>query len=219
MKYRYKRNPYIYEILPTLNVGCYDMPIIKPTQIEPSEIMNLITFNYVNTCKNPSETYVCFYVDDYQFERVWKDPKTAIEILKQFKGVIAPDFSVYADFPEPLKKYNVWRNKVLTALFQNAGINVIPNIQWADPQSYSYCFAGLPKNSVVAISSNGCLKSKVARQLFIDGFKMMQYILEPSKIIVVGQLPKELAGELNVTQYMGYGSMFGKAEHNLAIKG
>ena len=51
MKYRYKRNPYIYEILPTLNVGCYDMPIIKPTQIEPSEIMNLITFNYVNTCK------------------------------------------------------------------------------------------------------------------------------------------------------------------------
>ena len=219
MKYRYKRNPYFYELFPNLDIVGWDMPVIKPTQNDVGEIMNLITFNYAKTCKNPSETYVCFYLDDYQFERVWKDPKTAIEILKKFKGVIGPDFSVYRDFPYPLKLYNAWRNKVLTVLFQQAGINVIPNVQWADLADCLYCFAGIPKNNVVAISSNGCLKSKVTRQLFIEGFKMMQSILEPSKIIVIGQLPKELAGETNVVQYLGYSSKFGKTCHNLANKG
>lgn len=219
MKYRYKRNPWVYESLAYIPTGKYDMPIIKATPYRQVKFDNLITFNYVNSCKNPADTWVYFYIDDYQFERIWNDTPTAIETLKKFKGVIAPDFSAYRDWPTPLKMYNVWRSKVLTWLFQEAGINVIPNVQWIDFPSYLYCFEGLPKNSVVAVSTNGCLKEKVARQLFIDGFKMMQASLTPSQIIVIGSLPDELVDTPNIEVYSAFTAKFGKSEHNLAYKG
>ena len=49
-------------------VGMYDIPAIAPTEYQEAE---LISFNYAKSCKSPANKAVHFFVDDYQFNRVW----------------------------------------------------------------------------------------------------------------------------------------------------
>ena len=55
-------------------IGKYDMPILEPvTELPP--IKEWISFNYVLSDKNPEGKAVHFFIDDYQFERVWRQPE------------------------------------------------------------------------------------------------------------------------------------------------
>lgn len=79
-------------------IGQYEIPEIEPVQFESAEF---IGFNYVKSAKNPESKAVHFFLDDYQFTRVWTDPDRYIPMLQQFKYVLTPDFSLYTDFPKP----------------------------------------------------------------------------------------------------------------------
>lgn len=215
-KYRYERDKYyLFKDLPV--TGKYQMPVVKATQ--NSKIDNLIFFNYWKTCKSPENNYLCFYIDDYQFKRIWIKPQKYLEVIKKFKGIIAPDFSLYRDLPTPLNIYNCWRNKVLMAFYQSQGIEVIPNVSWSDEISYSWCFDGLPVNSVIAISTNGCIRDKTALKLFLKGYEEMKNRLKPLKIIIVGALPKELFNEPNIIYYPGYSASFNLRENLISYGG
>ena len=55
------------------------MPIINPIQGVPTR---LVGFNYALTSKEFDKA-VHFYLDDYQFERVWRSPERYIKILRK----------------------------------------------------------------------------------------------------------------------------------------
>lgn len=57
-------------------VGYYEMPIIKKESFIPTD---LIGFNYAKSSKNKN-TGIHFYIDDYQFERIWNNKEQYIEI-------------------------------------------------------------------------------------------------------------------------------------------
>lgn len=212
--YRYKKDNYLYSLFPMFETeGPFQMPKIKP--VTDVKISNLLTFNFANTCNNPDKFHICFYVDDYQFERAWNLPQKTLQTLKNFKGIISPDFSLFRDFPTVLQIYNCWRNRVLAAYYQLEGLKVIPNVSWSDEASFAWCFDGLPQNSVLAISSNGCLKNKTSRELFVKGYTEMKKRLSPIKVIIVGGLPPDLQNDPIIEQVPGYTSLFGKAEKNL----
>lgn len=218
MKYREKRSNYLYQILNEFKTaGEYQMPVIK--SYTDADIKKILPFNYWKTCESPQDYYLCFYIDDYQFERIWNEPLKWLEVFKRFKGLIAPDFSLYRDLPMPINIYNCWRNKVLTAFYQRNGIKVIANVGWSDETSYKWCFDGLPTHSIVAISSNGCLNDKEGRKLFIKGFNEMKRRLEPTKIVVVGSLPKELREEPNIISFGNFSDTFGLKDKTLYLKG
>ncbi len=183
-KYKIQKMNYLKDMLLT---GDYEIPVVNK-QFKTLNIDKIIPFNYFNTCKRPKEYYLHFYIDDYQFERVYSNPDKYIEILSKFKGVIGPDFSVLSDMPLCLQIYNDFRNKFLMAYFQSKGIKVIPNVTWGDCKTYNWCFDGLPKQSLLAICSNGCLK-KLSKELFIQGFNQMVKVLQPTQIICIGKLP------------------------------
>lgn len=49
-----------------------------------------------------SSAYVCFYLDDCDFDGmqgIWFNNEKALKILRRFSGIITPDFSTYDDFP------------------------------------------------------------------------------------------------------------------------
>lgn len=218
MSYRQKKDNFLFSLFQDMpTVGKYSMPIIKP--IYEAKILNLLQFNYAKTCKNPDQYHLCFYIDDYQFERIWNEPQKGLELLKKFKGVIAPDFSLYRDFPMILNIYNCWRNKVLAAYYQANGLEVIPNVTWGDETTFDWCFDGLPQNSILAVSTNGCVKDITARKLFLKGFEEMKRRLLPTKIIIVGSIPKDLQNEPNIIHYPGYSSLFGKEDKSITYKG
>ena len=176
------------------NIGKYNIPIIKPVNID--NLPELISFNYAKSTKAKADKGIHFFVDDYQFLRLWKDPSKYINLLKQFRVVFTPDFSLYTDFPVAMQIYNHYRKHWLGAYWQSQGITVVPTIGWSDSQSYDWCFDGEPVGGTVAVSSIGTQKNKHAKQLFIDGYNQMIQRLNPQTIIFYGDVPKECRGNI-----------------------
>lgn len=128
--------------------------------------------------------------------------------MKTFDFVIAPDFSVYIDFPFTLQVLAHYRRQWLTAYWQKNGVNVVPNVTWSDERSFEYCFDGIPKNSIVAVSSAGMLKSNFNKKLLNDGWKKMIEVLNPKKIILYGNRTSEMQGD--IIQFKPYSELWRK---------
>ncbi len=134
--------------------------------------------------------FVCWYIDDYKFDGprgIWQNYRKALKILRHFAGVITPDFSTFQDFPEPLKYYNTFRMRAFGYWLGMNGIAVINNIRWGTPESWWYCFDGVPENSIVAIGTVGGSPFRLKdRKRFEEGLSEMMNRLHPHTIIVYG---------------------------------
>ena len=137
-----------------------------------------------------------FFLDDYQFMRLWNNPERYIDLLKKFNCVLSPDFSLYADYPTALQIYNHYRKHWLAAYWQMYGIEVIPTICWSNEKSFEWCFDGEPKHSTVAVSSIGTQNNKTAKELFLKGYNEMMKHLQPETVIFYGKVPEECAGNI-----------------------
>jgi len=144
-----------------------NVPTLKATHSIPNK---LIPFNTALQPATDTSGYVHFFIDDYQFDRVWRSPERYLPILAKYKGIIAPDFSLFIDMPLAMQKWNVYRNRVMAAYYAKAGIDVIPSAEWGDERSYAFCFEGLPKHGTVAVSANGCLSNTASLHYFTQGF-------------------------------------------------
>ena len=180
---------HFYEILQLVNLDEQGMPIIKAEAFEPVDVL---AFNLASRFPHYKKT-IHFFLDDYRFERVWNRIKFYVPIIKRFAGAFSPDFSLYTGYPEPLLRYNVFRNRLVGAYWQSQGIQVIPTISWADEGSYAYCFSGVEKKSAVAISTIGVVRNSEARNLFFRGYDAMMKAIEPKFIYIYGsELPEDL---------------------------
>ena len=191
-----------------LGVGEYDIPTIEP--VEFSGNTKFIPFNYAASCKKREDKSIHFFVDDYQFTRLWNDPDRYMPMLREYQYVLTPDFSVYTDFPKVLQIYNHYRKHWIGAYMQMHGINVIPTIAWSTPDSYEWCFDGEPTHGTVAISSVGTQKDKIAKELFLKGYKEMIRRLEPESIIFYGNVPEECKG--NIIRVKAFQEKFSEAK-------
>lgn len=171
-------------------VGKYEIPEIQPENIDIRHI-EWIPFNYAMTAKNPESKGVHFYLDDYQFNRVWNQPDRYVQILKKFYAVCTPDFSQFTDMPIAMRIYNHYRKHWLGAYWQMHGIHVIPTICWSDESSYKWCFDGEPTNSIISISSVGTQASAQSKELFNSGCREAIRQLNPKEILWYGKCPDE----------------------------
>lgn len=193
MNYRGRRNAYLNcEKRMFSGVGQFDFPMMEPVDIDTRGV-ELVGFNYAKTCKNPQDKILHFYVDDYQFERVWNDPDRYIPMLSKFKAVLAPDFSLYDDFPVMVNMFNHYRKQWCAAYWQEHGICVIPTICWALPDSYEWCFEGVPKHSLISISTVGGFGNHQDNKAsWLDGYYKCLEVLEPSEILLFGKQYPEI---------------------------
>lgn len=183
--------------------GTFDIPCLLPENCTAEQF---IGFNYAKTCKQPYVKGLHFFVDDYQFTRLWSNPDAYLDMLRKFKVVCTPDFSTYTDFPKAVQIYNHYRKHWLGAYWQANGITVIPTVSWSDKASFEWCFDGEPIGSTVAISSVGTQLNKDSRKLFIDGYNEMLARLQPSLIYFYGNVPKECEG--NIIRLAAYQEKF-----------
>lgn len=78
---------------------------------------------------------------------------------------------------------------------QENGIEIIPNVRFADERSYDFCFDGVEKNNTVAIGTHGCIKKLTDRAYFEKGLAEMEEQLQPQTIIVYGAAPDQIFGK------------------------
>ena len=188
-------------------IGLYQIPEITPVEYDGCD---WIGFNYANGAKDREKKGVHFFLDDYQFIRLWTDPDRYTGMLQQFSYVMSPDFSMYTDFPKALQIYNHYRKHWLAAYWQEQGINVIPTICWSDKESFEWCFDGEPTHGVVARSSVGTQNSKERKQKFLDGYMEMVDRLQPTQIIFYGSVPEECKG--NIVRVKAFSEKFNEVE-------
>lgn len=163
-------------------VGKWQMPIIKATNHVPTDI---ISFNYAKSSKEYDKG-VHFYIDDYQFERVWNRPYENIARLAPFDCVFTPDFSLYTEMPLAMQMWNVYRSKLIGQMMQDAGIEVIPTLQWCREDTFEWCFEGIEKGGTVSVSTIGVKREDSASKLWFDGMDEAIKQLEPSHVVVYG---------------------------------
>lgn len=171
--------------------GTEEIPCIKTSNLIPQKV---ITFSKALTSTDYDQ-WVVFYEQDERFIRLWNKPHKYLNILKKFKGVITPDFSLYRNMPLVMQKWATYQGKALGVWLQNEGIEIIPNVRFADERSYDFCFDGVEKNSTVAIGTHGCIKKLTDRAYFEKGLSEMVEQLQPKTIIVYGAAPDYIFGK------------------------
>ena len=182
-------------------VGKYDIPQLEPTyDYEIGEIKEWIGFNYVLSDKEPEGKAVHFFLDDYQFQRLWNNPEKYIEKLKRYEVVLTPDFSPYGDMPMATQIFNHYRKHWVGALLQEYGVKVVPTIRASrDERSFEWYLDGEPKGGVVCISSMWTADEE-ARKYFMREFNTMVETLKPEKIYVYGNEVEGLKGNIEYIQ-------------------
>lgn len=96
---------------------------------------------------------------------------------------------------------SVVKNRWVGAYWQSKGLTVIPTISWGGPRSFDFCFDGVEKHSIVAISTLGCRKEKLR---FLRGYEEMCKKIEPEKIICYSTPFVEIREEVITVDYRNY---------------
>ena len=168
----------------------YGIPEIQSEHIDIRHL-EWIPFNYAKTAKNRKSKGIHFYLDDYQFNRLWNRPDDYISLLSAFGAVCTPDFSQYTDMPVAMRIYNHYRKHWMGAYWLMHGIRVIPTICWSAPDSFDWCFDGEPRNAIISISSVGTQARPETQEAFAVGCRRAIEVLKPSEILWYGQCPEE----------------------------
>lgn len=131
----------------------------------------MIGFNYAKSTPEADKAGRCchFFIDDYQFERVWARPAAYLECLRGFDCVLTPDFSLYLDMPDAMQRWNRYRSQALGHWWQEQGLRVVPTLSWAQRRSFRFAFDGVPRRSTVAVSTVGVKGDENALAVWREG--------------------------------------------------
>lgn len=167
-----------------------EFPMVRPCHVIPEA---LIRFDKIRP-DSKRNRFVSMFEHDGRLpgrpdEPPWRNIDAQAEKLLGFDGIVAPDYSVLDDMDEPAQKWNVYRNRVMSCILRELGHLVIPCVQWADADSFKFCFSSLPRHSVLAVSSVGCLRGRVKAEAFQLGYEQMCERLVPEAIVFNGRIP------------------------------
>lgn len=177
--------------------GFYEFPVLDPIDYIPEELLG---FNYMLN-SDKKDCCLHFFIDDYQFERVWNQPYFYIQKMREYDSCLTPDFSLYMNMPMSMKIWNIYRSKLIGQMCQDAGMKVIPTLQWAEKETLEWCFDGLPQNSTVAVSTIGVKTDKSSTKVWYDGMARAMEVLKPKNILVYGGDIGYDFGKANVKYY------------------
>lgn len=187
--------------------GQFKIPIISKAEFAGEDFQDLLLIGFDRTNlenNNHLQRMVHFFLYDYKFERVWKNPDNVIEKLKRYKAVLSPDFSMYREMNPTMQMYNTFRNRWCGAYFASKGIPVIPTVSWGDMNTYDFCFKGVPKGSTVAVSTymvSGHNNHSDQKQFFLKGYNEMLRQIEPERIICYNNPFPEMRGNIVFVDY------------------
>jgi hypothetical protein len=191
------------------------LPFIPSSTPMPSEI---IVYPQ-KTRKDTSSLGLHFFTHDFRFNTVWNQAKKGLKVVEKYLCTFTPDFSLFGSTPRAEQLMNTYRNRWCGAYWASHGVTVIPTIGWSDEKSFDYAFLGVPRNSVVAISTVGIHRSREGRSTFESGFNAMLEALEPNRILCYGKALEHMEQHNNISYYPDYWELKnGKSDQNLPFE-
>lgn len=171
----------------------YDMPVIRKASQDAIDWENIQIsgFKNLSTKQDNSSTLAHMFSYDKALIPLWNNPLKRVPLFQTCAAVATPDFSVYESMNMNEIRHNDYMSRWLGCTWQNYGCQVIPTVGWADKRTYDICFSGLEKHTPVIISTLRC-KDRI--DAFLSGFKEMRTRIDPSIIIVFGDMIKGMTG-------------------------
>lgn len=204
--YKYRTSPFLLRNQ-FAGYGKFKIPVVPKFQPREGDLDGLRLIGFDKT-KLEDQSYlnrmVHFFLYDYKFERVWKNPDADIEKLKRYRAVLTPDFSMYTDMAPVMQLYNTFRNRWCGAYFASKGIRVIPTVSWGNENTFDFCFDGIEKGSVVAVSTymvSAHNNHSDQKEFFMTGYNEMLRRIEPEKIICYNEPFPEMQGGIVFVDY------------------
>jgi len=164
----------------------YHLPILNPESYVPDRV---IPFDKIGKVSDTSGC-VLTHLSDRRIDRLWNSPDHYFGRLKAFDCVSTPDFSLFLNMARPFIEYNALRSLMLGRRMQELGMRVLPAVMWAYPDTYDVCFEGIPRNSVVIVSTVGCVRRHEALKYFKMGMKAMLERVSPKGVVLYGSVPE-----------------------------
>lgn len=187
--------------------GKLQIPIIPRFETKQRDFDDLLLIGFDKTHledNNHLDRMVHFFLYDYRFERVWKNPDNDIEKLSRYRAVLSPDFSMYLEMAPVMQIYNVFRNRWCGAYWASKGLRVIPSVNWGDESTFDFCFQGIEKGSTVAVSTYMASESnhhEAQKDWFMTGYNEMLRQIEPEHIICYNTPFPEMTGNIVYVDY------------------
>lgn len=132
------------------------------------------------------DAIVHFFEYDYIIERFWNCPKRYLRMLKRYKAVIGPDFSVECGLPDEVNEWNLFVNRALSYIMQCYGITVIPNLSVCPVKYYDKVFNCLESGGIYAISNVRAVGDYFSLHEFYKFIREAVRRLQPEALIIYG---------------------------------
>lgn len=204
--YKYRTSPFLLRNQ-FKGTGKWGIPVVPKFQAKEGDFTDLRLIGFDKTKlenDNHLDRMVYFFLYDYKFERVWKNPDTDLEKLKRYKAVLTPDFSMYIEMNPTLQLYNTFRNRWCGAYYASKGIRVIPTVSWGSENTFDFCFDGIEKGSTVAVSTYMVTEHnhhKDQKEFSLKGYNEMLKRIEPEKIICYNEPFPEMQEDIIFVDY------------------
>ncbi len=180
-------------------IGKWNIPLVKKQKLDLTGIQLVACSDTrANDYELNKNRCVHFFVDDYRFAGIYKNPERTLNKYSQYSFLLTPDFSLYSDMNYWRQLESVAKNRWVGAFWQSKGLTVIPTIAWSTPRSFEFCFDGVEQNATVAVGMVGCKKNKLG---FLRGYNAMLEKLNPESIIVFGTPFPEMRGHIISVDY------------------
>ena len=172
-----------------------EYPILQPDMIFNGVPDKIIPFQKAWNLRHQadlSNTFVCFYSPDSEFERVRRNPAQFVPFFKSTAGIIGFDFSIHQDMPIIKQKSQMNDNLSLTYYFASKGIPIIPNLRCGVEEVSDEFFSTIPQKSTVAIGTHGFFKHEEEKCEWFCFLEKVIDQLKPARVIVYGSLKSPL---------------------------
>lgn len=170
-----------------------EFPIIEEWMVATEPPKEIIQWDRRRDVKDRSNTAICFYCCDPEFQPILGNPQRYADKMKQFQCVVGLDSSPYDNMPLVVQKSQIYLNLGITYYYGSLGIKVIPNVRLGDDRTLSSLEA-YPKHTLIAIGTHGFTKRLDNRIIFAKQVQAIVDTLEPIGICVYGPASDEVFG-------------------------
>jgi hypothetical protein len=184
------RSDMLAEIPP--NLKTWAGPDATPDDGESWYMWNWRTDSLRGSPKN--RLMIGFYTDDYRFEPVWQQPDIYVSKMLNLGVRIAltPNFSMWGGEADAVHLWACYRSRWIGRYMQEAGIAVIPDVNWSSLKSFEFCLLGIPENTPVLALQMQTFKGDYEINEEVEGIKIMLNKLKPQSLLIYGHKQAKL---------------------------
>lgn len=176
----------------------YEIPEMEGHEFDNVDF-KFMGFDRISNKRDDADKTIHFFLDDTKLEKFYTRAESYLVKLAGHHAILTPDFSLYTDMPIAEQIWGVYKNRWCGAYWQSYGMKVIPTISWSDERSFDFCFLGVPRGSIVAISTLG---SKKVKSDFMKGYDCMIDTIDPSMILCYDKPFDEMRGNVVHIDYL-----------------